>query len=288
MIDERDAQEARAKLLYDADGTQRYVGETSGAAFMDRIKELIASVVPLPSQSQAAQSSSANPSDGSKFLSSLGEFHTFTTISKINHNVNPLILPAEENLRQMLRETRHVLQDGNGSWPSGGICWYGFIDEMPRLPRSAHVIAGCDDLEAYSELALTQATLAMHLFSCCEWPIGENNIDRRPGEVYYARAEALLQHPLDGRNCSLRAISTMALMATYLLEETKRDAAYMHIAAAVHMCVILGIHRAFRDESTRRVFWTVYCLDRWIGCVLGRPPMISDDAIQLGEPEDAP
>lgn len=281
VIDERDAKEATAKLLYDSDGTKRFVGETSGPAFLDRIKELIDAALKVPDAPKKSI-----PIDSSKFLSSLGEFHTFSTIAKFDYDVNPLTLPPKDELQHKLSETRHVFQDGNGSWPSGGIYWYGRITKFSNLPKPFDVITA-NDLVKFPEVPRIHASLALHVFACCRWPQDDTVVDR-PGDVFFARAARSFQYALDGRNCSVHAISALALMATYLLEETKRDAAYMHISSAVQMCIILGIHRMFRDESTRRLFWTVYCLDRWIGCVLGRPPMISDDAIQVGEPEDDP
>jgi hypothetical protein len=42
------------------------------------------------------------------------------------------------------------------------------------------------------------------------------------------------------------------------------------------------------DEETTRVMWTLYILDRWLSVLMGRPPNITDEAIQLAFPSDAP
>ncbi|KAK8919865.1 putative transcriptional regulatory protein [Metarhizium anisopliae] len=49
---------------------------------------------------------------------------------------------------------------------------------------------------------------------------------------------------------------------------------------------MLGAHRGWVDERGKRVFWSVYCLDRWLSCLTGRPPTITDEAIQLPLPAD--
>lgn len=49
-----------------------------------------------------------------------------------------------------------------------------------------------------------------------------------------------------------------------------------------------GAHRGWVDERGKRVFWTLYILDRWLSCLMGRPPTILDDAIRLPLPCDVP
>jgi hypothetical protein len=62
----------------------------------------------------------------------------------------------------------------------------------------------------------------------------------------------------------------------------------MYVTAAMHISIMLGAHRGWVDERGKRIFWSVYCLDRWLSCLTGRPPTITDEAIQLPLPADDP
>jgi hypothetical protein len=57
--------------------------------------------------------------------------------------------------------------------------------------------------------------------------------------------------------------------------------AFQHSIAVIH-----GAFKTFVDEKTTRVMWTLYVLDRWLAVLMGRPPTITDEAIQLPLPSD--
>jgi hypothetical protein len=73
-------------------------------------------------------------------------------------------------------------------------------------------------------------------------------------------------------------------MAFYLIEVNRRDAAYMYVGIAVHIAIMHGAFQYAADEASKRVFWTLYILDRWISVLMGRPPSISDESIRLPLP----
>jgi hypothetical protein len=56
-------------MLSDPDGTSRYLGETSGATFLDHLKHFMLALVPLTFQPDS--------SDGSSFVASIGQYQTF-------------------------------------------------------------------------------------------------------------------------------------------------------------------------------------------------------------------
>jgi hypothetical protein len=98
----------------------------------------------------------------------------------------------------------------------------------------------------------------------------------------------LLGNPLEIKRRTIGDVASLAMMSFYLVETNRPDAAYMYVTAAMHISIMLGAHRGWVDERGKRVFWSVYCLDRWLSCLTGRPPTITDEAIQLPLPADDP
>ncbi|KND92621.1 Filamentous growth regulator 27, partial [Tolypocladium ophioglossoides CBS 100239] len=112
------------RLLQDVDGMGRYLGETSGATFLDHLKELMGAALPAAAAAQA-------PVDGVSFLSSVGSCATYDARPLRSPDVDPLWLPPESTVRAVLAELRFFIQDGGGAWPSGGIYWWGDLDAAP-------------------------------------------------------------------------------------------------------------------------------------------------------------
>jgi len=98
----------------------------------------------------------------------------------------------------------------------------------------------------------------------------------------------LIGNPLDTVRFTLSDVPVLALMAFYLIEINRRDAAYMYVGLAVRIAVIHGLFRSCVDEASKRSFWTLYILDRWLSVLMGRPPTIADEAIKLPLPSDVP
>jgi len=110
-LDEADGNHGR--LLVDSYGVRRFFGETSGATFLDHLKQFMLTLVPLTFQPDSA--------DGSCFVASVGSYQTYDSRPFPNPNVDPLWLPAQSDMASMLGELRAYIQDGNGEFASGGI-----------------------------------------------------------------------------------------------------------------------------------------------------------------------
>lgn len=280
---ESEDEQTASRLLQDADGTASFLGETSGATFLDNLKELLGAVLPL----SQVEPQPSHDQDGSAFLSSLGRYYTDDSRSMGEMEPQPVPLPLNEDLATLMSKLRYLIQDGNGEWPSGGIYWWGELDMLP-----AHISSSASDtnLNDHRHLAFYHAALA--LVSRASSPSQEaqgNASTASISEAYFAHASALVGNPLDiSRSCTMGDVATLCLMSAYLIEVNRKDAAYMHVAAAMHICIMLGVHRGMVDERGKRVFWTVYIMDRWLSCLMGRPHIIMDDAIRLELPEDAP
>lgn len=268
------------RLLQDADGMGRYTGETSGATFLDHLKELMGAALPMSPQDRPSTI------DSGSFLSSLGQWGAADHRPMNSPNVNPLWLPPDSTISVVLSELRHFIQDGGGQWPSGGLYWWGDLSSLPvRAPASPSPDI---DLNAYRHLAFYHAALAVACQSTTTQPPPSSDSHTSLSEPYYARSAMLLGNPLDIKRRTIGDVASLALMSFYLIETNRPDAAYMYISAAVHISIMLGAHRGWVDERGKRVFWSTYCFDRWLSCLMGRPPTITDDAIQLPMPADDP
>lgn len=53
------------------------------------------------------------------------------------------------------------------------------------------------------------------------------------GEAYFKRARVLIGNPLDTVRFTLEDVSVLSLMAFYLIEINRRDAAYVYLGLAV-------------------------------------------------------
>lgn len=258
------------RLLQDTDGTARYLGETSGATFLDNLKQF------MSTSFQLAFNGASVPEHGTghTFLASVGRYQTADSRPLPDLDVNPLWLPPPGKMSQKLEELRYFIQD---SGVSGGVYFWGDLRSKPNGP--SQLASTPDRSMAFYHAALAYASLFGPATS-------SSKVD---GETFFARARKLLGNPLEVSTYSSSDIATMALMGLYMAEMNRRDAAYMYITTAMHISIMQGIHRGCSThETSKRIFWTVYILDRWISCLMGRPPTIMDDAIRLELPHDVP
>lgn len=269
-IDDDQTVPIEGRLLRDAMGNIRFFGETNGDVFLDTIKDYF---------SIGLQSTPGT------FLSTLGQYQTHDSHGIQTSDVDPLWLPSATHMSVGLSELRHFIQDGTGRWQSGGVYWWGDLTTIPIDP----LVSGLEtpDLRQYRHLAFYQAALAIACRATnSEGPPSESTPPLC--ETYFARAASLIGNPLDVSHYVFGDAATLALMAFYLIEANRLNMAYMYIGAATRICLIEGAHRAPVEESGKRVFWTIFNLDRWIAMLTGRPPSVPDEAIRLPLPLDAP
>ncbi|UPX12124.1 uncharacterized protein EKO05_0002693 [Ascochyta rabiei] len=251
-VDEDD--ETGGRLLNDPFGTVRYLGGSSGATFLDQLKQvMVALLVPL--------TPTLDSEDGSAFVASVGHYQTFDSRPLPNPDVDPTWLPSRSDMALMLQDLRQHIQDGNGAFASGGIYWWGDLISIPTSPAGSTSMAALTTTESHRHLAFHHVCFALSV-SIVHTSV--RRADNQSGEAYFKRARLLLGNPLDNVRFSFSDVPALALMGFYLIEVNRRDAAYM------------------------RTLWTLYIMDRWISMLMGRPPVIPDDAIRLPLPVDAP
>ncbi|KAH9884365.1 fungal-specific transcription factor domain-containing protein [Xylariomycetidae sp. FL2044] len=268
--DEEESTPNEGRLLSDLDGTTRYLGSTSGATFLDLLKSFMRTIFPL------AWPSVQNP-EGTSFLGSLGQYQTYDSRPLvIDVEVDPFWLPMKAEMAVMMTRLRYYIQDGMGEFGSGGIYYWDVLDPSFFDSRP---LESASDARSLKVLALFHAGFAM---ACQLKSPSDSCASTRESETYFARARRLIGNPLDTTNSTVHDIPILALMSLFLVEMNRRDAAYMfNPAVRLHD----GVHHGWTpDEQGKRAFWTLYVLDRWLSCLMGRPPNILDDAIRLPLP----
>jgi hypothetical protein len=278
------------RMLSDAAGASRYLGETSGATFLDTLKELIVTATPL---ARVLDNDSQEATAGAAFLGSVGQYQTHDSRPMVfPQAVDPLTLPSDADIASALAQTRYFIQDASGTFTSGGIMYWPFEDvQNIRAIASLPGVLGPGGATLpgphHRPLALYHTAFAVARMLNVREP--GSAVDGQLGEDHFARARALLGNPLDRTTYTVQDIASLALMALYLIENNRRDAAYMAISNAMSISIMNGLHKGGSgNEIGVRTFWTVYVIDRWLGCVMGRPPTTPNDAITLPLPRECP
>ncbi|KAF1985270.1 hypothetical protein K402DRAFT_113829 [Aulographum hederae CBS 113979] len=108
------------------------------------------------------------------------------------------------------------------------------------------------------------------------------HIDR--AELFYLNAKGL-NDPLSGfEDADFWSIQALLLMSFYMLCKTKRNNAFALLGMAVRSGFALGLHREetmpiFSPEiqvSRRNLWRSLFVMDRFLCCSLGRPPAITE------------
>lgn len=126
--------------------------------------------------------------------------------------------------------------------------------------------------------------------------------DDPPGFEYFSHALTLL--PDIHEECSILGVETLAYVGYFMQNMNRRDAAFLYIGIALRMAINLGLYQEVQDtsglnetdrEHRRRLWWSIYSLDRILSLKSGNPISILDEDIgvkmpsqQPGEADDSP
>lgn len=269
-----DAGPTEGSLLQDHDGTKRWLGGTSGATFLDHLKNFMHTL-------RTALGYNETPSEttpGSSFLASRGQYQT--SDSRLLHmpalnNTNAAAQIGDEQAEHLFSQLNKYMQNFMGQWPCGGIYYFGDFS-----------LQGWKSAQG-RELALYHAAFALGtIFSLTA---ANSRQDGQLGEMFLATARKILGDPWDISRYSIRDVPALALMAMYMAEVNRRDNSYNYLSHAMSICCMCGGLRGLSgDEKDIRIVWTLFCLTRDAGCLMGRPPVYPDEAFQLREPRDVP
>ncbi|KAJ5569515.1 uncharacterized protein N7459_008945 [Penicillium hispanicum] len=108
-------------------------------------------------------------------------------------------------------------------------------------------------------------------------------------DFYHASQETL---PLALQNEDLPAVRSLLALALYTMFATSGPSIWHVLGATMRLAVSLGLHKArsyasvTEEEMAKRVFWSLYNLDRLIASTLGRPLGIADEDITVSLPRE--
>jgi hypothetical protein len=124
------------------------------------------------------------------------------------------------------------------------------------------------------------------MYSVNQW----NSCDGPPGFELFRHAMQYL--PTFHEDSSILFVETLALVGYYMQNLGERDSAFLYVGAALRMAISLALHQEVRSmqlddvqkERRRRVWWSVYSMDRILTIKSGNPIMVQDEDIGVGPP----
>lgn len=165
------------------------------------------------------------------------------------------------------------------------------LEAYGGLPDPADKTACLEHAKVLIVLAFGQ------LYSVNQW------VDFRgpPGFDYFRDALNLL--PETHEEGSILCVETLALAGYFMQNMNRRDAAFQYIGKALRMAISLGLHQEVSPhyssqqgpildkaerEHRRRVWWSIYSLDRILCVKSGNPITIQDEDIGVDLPSPLP
>lgn len=170
-----------------------------------------------------------------------------------------------------------------------------FDQELIAAYRGQPDLSDKDACLAYAKVLITLAF--GQLYSVNQW------IDFKgpPGFEYFTHALQLL--PDAHEEGSILCVETLALVGYFMQNMNRRDAAFLYIGMALRMAISLGLHQEVKSSSDhpmlheidegvrehrRRVWWSIYSLDRILSAKSGNPITIQDEDIGVALPSKLP
>lgn len=172
----------------------------------------------------------------------------------------------------------------------------------PFLPRSFFMqkyknLQSKDDQLTTAWLALFYGVLAIGAF----YDQGAPPVSSKDLHANYFQRSILLTD-LNKLEASTVQVSALLVQCFYLLATSKTDRCWITLGVAVRLAQALGLHMDFidgkrtpwgyplpqpqRSEIRRRVWYSLFVLDRLVALQLGRPPAISDGGFSVSLPSN--
>ncbi|OJD12488.1 hypothetical protein AJ78_06928 [Emergomyces pasteurianus Ep9510] len=128
------------------------------------------------------------------------------------------------------------------------------------------------------------------MYSINQW----TSNDGPPGFEYFQQAMNLL--PDIHEQPSVTFVEVLALVGYFFQNLNRRHTAFLYIELALRMAISLGLHQEVSDDSLddharehrRRLWWSVYSMDRIICVKSGNPLTIADEDIGVLPPSRLP
>ncbi|KAL3257378.1 hypothetical protein ABHI18_006898 [Aspergillus niger] len=107
-------------------------------------------------------------------------------------------------------------------------------------------------------------------------------------------ATALQLEPSLGESQSYTNLEALMLLVLYHMRTSSATRVWYLIGLAMRICIDLGLHREsqyrrmrpYEGQVRRRLFWSVYLVERYVAWSLGRPFSVPEDEIDVHAPAD--
>lgn len=173
---------------------------------------------------------------------------------------------------------------------------FSFLPPQAFEARLQQVYRYCKNPDLSDQMAcLTYCQILMvfafgQMYSVNQW-IG---YDGPPGFAYFTQAMKYL--PDIHEEGSILFVEVLSLVGYFMQNLNRRDAAFLYIGLAVRMAISLGLHEEVSDptidnierEHRRRLWWSVYSMDRILCVKSGNPFSIADEDIGVSLPSRIP
>lgn len=171
---------------------------------------------------------------------------------------------------------------------------FSFIEPQKFDERLQSIYAQAPDLRDHEErLSFCQVLMILaygQMYSVNQW----TGNDGPPGFHYFMQALQIL--PDIHEEGSILFVEVLSLVGYYMQNLNRRDAAFLYTGSALRMAISLGLHQEVSDptldsvsrERRRRVWWSVYSMDRILCVKSGNPITIADEDIGVSLPTRMP
>ncbi|KAG5755618.1 hypothetical protein H9Q72_002917 [Fusarium xylarioides] len=236
----------------------RYLGEVSDVHFFNLVKGFLQT------------KDSSNPEQDFDSYEQDGEVSTTNNESNV-HTLLPALAETKE-LVEVYFSTIHIA--------------YPFI---PQSPFMANLAREGEIPNNATDLAITYVICAIGSYYT-SFP-GRDAVSQTRHECYFQRAMALAA-ATSGHH-SIQQVTLLLVQCFYLLAVSKTDSCWATLGQAVRIAQSIGLHveppnhksrSATELERRRRIWYSIYVLDRLVSLQLGRPPAIHDEDCSVALP----
>lgn len=116
-----------------------------------------------------------------------------------------------------------------------------------------------------------------------------------PGKIFYSHAKTLIPDIIDRPN--LVTVQAIYLLGVYLMPASAISSSYVYLGLALRTALTINLHMDNSDDATlsttekevrRRLWWSIYSLERTTTLKLNRPRSISAEIISAPIPSPCP
>ncbi|KAH6888415.1 fungal-specific transcription factor domain-containing protein [Thelonectria olida] len=254
-------------------------------------------------------------SHSSRYLGQASDIHflnlarqTFRTPDPVTDQAEDVVESYDEDKTCLPRPLSSWVLDSPG-WSAGEKYLSSYFSTIhaayPFLPRSYFLHkyknlqsknTGNDQLTA-AWLALFYGVLAIGAF----YDQGAPPVSSKDLHANYFQRSILLTD-LNKLEASAVQVSALLVQCFYLLATSKTDRCWITLGVAIRLAQALGMHMDYidakpkpwgyplpqpqRSEIRRRVWYSLFVLDRLVALQLGRPPAISDGGFSVSLPSN--